>query len=579
MSVTVHIARPLATDTPGGLVYALELVVRVEALFMPFETKILNTGVRIAPQTPCVLCMGKSSRRPGPLHIVSFAAFGPPGIPSGISVEVSNPTRYVLGLQDTDLRILIFAVPLSPVRLDLLCIQRRLEEPRAKPKCPVNVLAMTPNERSLDLEVAASDLNWKPYARGNRSIATIGLDVSRSDIQRFHTATVQSCSRSDVYVDQIVVHYSTGSLYISFVTKHEFPAPPSSLAFKIVFHEEDEESRESPRITFPRYPDPTICVPQPYGMKIFNPHDVVLLPDNPTRVTVGLSYSSQGAYLGFFTPTYSDDIACQVVTWKEQEMLSMILVSTRTVHVPRGRVLGDLHFVLTNTIRTKRIAPSLYNSTLYTISICTPKIASPPDTSAADSETATNVSGDSEDSDTPPPPDRDLRIGKRRNSNTEPEPSTKRRLPPQSTRSTGNLPTLTTDRQTQIPNHSGRFTEYDQSVEIFPSGSVFKLKQLVPFLLVLGERRHPFHRGAPKKIAPVGAVRIRPCWRAPNKHGQPEPSRVLRPVRAKTNATTVAPTTAAMAAAAVAAAVTQTTAVVVTPLRNVDRLFEGRSAS
>ncbi|ACE95424.1 M84 [Muromegalovirus WP15B] len=517
MSVNVYLPSGTSSLFAGSLSYLLELHVPVTVDFGPYETKFLQTGIRLSPQAPCVLCVGKMYRHPdNHPHLVNFATFTPADAPTDLVVEVSNPSAHPLKPPSGgQLVLIVFCVPLAPVRMDLLCVQRRLDEPRVRGRCPVSILAMRTSKSTLDLEVAASNLAWRPFSRGNRLTASVSLDVSSTNMRRFHIAHVISCSHSDIYVDQVTVVQSSGVVYVSFATKYATIAAPSNIAFKILFREEDDAQLEDKRITFPRYPDPTVCTPHKYGLRVLSPRDAALTPGKPVRMYVSISYFSRAAYAGLFTPLYRPGLSCQIVPWKERQVLSMTVRSSFTTELKAGEPLGDMYFVSRDTLRVKKTSPSAAaDATSYSILVHPaetgaggparsrrpPPAHRRPSTSSSGAKRGSMNPGFSEFWSEFPPPD-----SKRARTRSESEKNAaKEQRPPDPPES---------ERQAPTYPEVERFSEHDEALEIVPTGAVFKLKQLIPILLHCKNRDSPITRGPPKKIGRASAASLpSPRW-------------------------------------------------------------------
>ncbi|AFX83398.1 a84 [Rat cytomegalovirus ALL-03] len=515
MSATVHIPTALTQPT-SRLSYVLELLVKLDTAFAPFETKLLKTGITITPQVPCIICIGKSSRRPCPPHTVNLITMGPTDLPRDISVEVTNPSARTLGhYHEAKLAIVIFAIPLVRVRMDLLCIQRNFERPRSKSHCSVNVLTITPDKKTLDLEITSSKLVWSPCAGNTRLTTTVIADIMRYDVRRFHTAEIKSYSTLGIYLEELAVTQSCGTLHATFVTTYESVLAPSSMSFKIRLKEEKEETLKEHRITFPRFPDPTVCVPQAYGLQIHARHKILLAPGTLSKIDIPLSYYSKGTYTGLFTPKTRRHVTCQFVVWKERQSLSFVVSSTAPVEIAQGDMLGDVNFIPSYTLRTKKITQTTTPSTRYTITV------------TGSHENTTKK--------------QNRKSNRKNNQSTEvktfpitQQPSTKRK------RSTSGeteeviiFDEPMVEQRSLTPSYE-QFTDTDETVDVAPSGAVFKLKRLLPLLHHL-DGRDPFAtHSSPKKIARVLVIQILSCWQPGQRdnptHDAYDKPRGLRPL-------------------------------------------------
>lgn len=500
MSATVHIPNALTQPT-SRLSYVLEILVKLDTAFAPFETKILKTGITITPQVPCIVCVGKSSRRPCPPHAVNLLTMGPTDLAREISVEVTNPSARTLGhYHEARLAIVIFAIPLAPVRMDLLCIQRNFERPRSKAHCSVNVLTITPDKKTLDLEITSSKMVWVPCAGNTRLTTTVMIDIMRYDVRRFHTAEIKSYSALGIYLEELAVTQSCGTLHATFVTKYESVLAPSNMSFKIRLKEEKEETLKENRITFPRFPDPTVCVPQAYGLQIHARQNILVAPGILSKVDIPLSYYSKGTYTGLFTPKTRRHVTCQFVAWKERQTLSFAVSSTAPVEIAQGDMLGDINFIPSYTLRTKKVTQTTTPSTRYTITVT----GSQENTSKKQNRKNVRKSSQSTENKTFP---------------VTQQPSIKRK------RSTSDdtEEVVVFDEpmveQRPIKLSYEHFTDTDETVDVAPSGAVFKLKRLLPLLHHL-DGRDPFQtHSSPKKIAHVLAVQILSCWQPGQRDG------------------------------------------------------------
>nr|WEG69081.1 protein UL84 [Mastomys natalensis cytomegalovirus 2]WEG69219.1 protein UL84 [Mastomys natalensis cytomegalovirus 2]WEG69358.1 protein UL84 [Mastomys natalensis cytomegalovirus 2]WEG69496.1 protein UL84 [Mastomys natalensis cytomegalovirus 2]WEG69634.1 protein UL84 [Mastomys natalensis cytomegalovirus 2] len=519
MSITVRVPDAAKIVRTNALSYAVELRIRVDTVFTPFQRKILKTGVRVIPNIPCILCVGKSSKRPNQQHIVIFKMLGPEDMPVDLNLEVMNPTSRNLGHNTySRLSVLMFAIPLVSVRLDLLSLERKYEDYRSKPRCPVSTLATTPTEKTLDLEVVASKLTWKPFSRDKRMISMIGVDASKHDVHRFTTANIVSCSAVDIYVDQVTSIQTTGSVYVTFVTQHSNTVLPETIAFRMLLQEQETHSN---RITFHRYPDPSLCTPTAYGLKILSPKTFIVTPDEPIRLDIPVSYDSEGKYVGMFVPKIINSVSFQLITWKERQILSILVTSIKPANFSKGTALGEIHFIRSESFKTRKVNPNMANITRYTVNVVDPT----PDLGRQQSETDgktyqkkrslasiirefrrnTSDTRKKRKIDEPVPErtndenhDNQKEQGEHSGDHNDPEPSTKN----------------------DVRNKALVPIETETLVDIVPSGALFKLKHLVPLLLHQPGVTATEPLGLPKKIAKISSVEISGCW-------QPEAASLL----------------------------------------------------
>nr|WEG72005.1 protein UL84 [Murid betaherpesvirus 2] len=543
MAVTVRTsdASRSTAGTQNRLSYTLELLIDLDVSFDPYETKLLDTGVRVTPHTACILFCTKISSAASPPHAVDFVALGPNARDAdegkdrdrAISMEVSNPSGKTLPPQGTPLRLILFALPLAPVRLDLLWIQKRPEDPRNRPRFPISILSVTPGVHSLDVELVATGLSWRAYPRDRRLMTVIPLDMFRADIRRYCTAEIRSCTQKGVYVHEVTTTQTTGNAYLTLLTRTEEEVPPSSLVLRIVFREEETLGTTPPIavtgrrgfppaapsqrwVAFNTSPDPTFCVPHGYGITITCPRNVHLFPGHQSRVDISVSFCSERAHLGLFIPAPRENVSCQIVAWKERQTLSLALTATVSTDLARGDLLGDAYFLPSNAPRVRRTTPPAPTSR-YTALLTDPG-------------DPTGKGGGN-------------RLHYQQHRRTGPDGRAKRGVltsgerdlwagypPPEARRKRTHAEILYSGYPIAYPNPSTAaetpaaaqgeaFSDDDDTLEIYPCGTIFKLKQLIPLVLEESNERRDgpaaaAPRGPPKKIGTVTSLRRRGRWTA-----------------------------------------------------------------
>lgn len=477
-----------------------ELHIPLDLIFRPYQRRRFDTGISITPTDQCIICIGKSAKRPSPLHTMNLMVFKPGDDMSNIVLEIFNPTSRVLeNYREAKLALIIFAIPLSVVHLDMLRVQHIPCDSRSRTRCPVSILAMSPNEHTLDIEVAATKLSWRAFPRGNRIMTSVSMDIMRADMRRYNTVDVLSCSHPDVYVDQITVSQDYGTVHITFVTKYAITQPPSALGFKLLFKDDADNPTDKKKIVFPRYPDPTVCLPYPCGLKVFAPQDIIIKPGHTVRTDICLSYTSRGAYLGLFTPSRIDHVCSQIVVWEENENLTMFLKSSTTnVEIRAGQALGDLNFLPCETVRRTHVPPSMTMSTKYTIQILDPNHTKQK-RKMKDRRSSYNNNNETS--------------GKQsQNIWNETSPHNGKRKRPHSTSDLIDILSNTRSDLDANNRHFNTFTDLDDAIEIVPSGAVFKLKHLIPLMLSSDDRDVPCIRGLPKKIVNCLSFSVPSQW-------------------------------------------------------------------
>lgn len=466
MVITVRVSDTSIVSGAGVLSYTLELNVKLDFAFAPFETRTLNTGITITPEIPCIVCVGKSGKRPNAPHMVTFRTYRPTSSSFTIHLDVSNPTSRLLG-HLTSLSIIIFAVPVLPVKLDLLRVEQRIDEQRSRGHSPVNILAITPDETCLHLEIVATRLIWKLFTRDKRHTTLVTFNASQYDAWKFNTSTVISCSNSNVYIDQITAVQRTGNIHISFVTTHENADLPTEIAFKLMLRKED--NNELKKVIFPRYPDPSLCTPSAYGLKIHCPRDFIIYPEHNIRIDISVSYSSNGRYLGLFAPESFENISCQVLAWEEREILSIMLSSYAPIHFSKGQILGEVYFLPSDTLKTRKVTYSMANNINYTVHIFEPKNN----------------------------PCNALTLPKNgHQSDTVREPKKKKQKTHNHSRKTQPNQNKPQPKYVQLKE----IVKRDSWIEVIPSGALFKLNELTPMLIHCVKRHSSTSYPRPKKI-------------------------------------------------------------------------------
>lgn len=534
MAVTVRTSDALRRPTTGThkLSYTLELLIDLDVPFDPYETKVLNTGVKATPHTACILFCTKISSASSPPHAVDFVAVGPNERSSNdydsssqISVEVTNPSSKILLPQETPLRLILFALPLAPVRPGLLWIQKKAEDPRGRPRFPISILAVIPSVNSLDIELVATGLCWKPYPRDQRLTTVISLDMFKADIRRYTTAQIRSCTQKGVYVHEVMTTQATGNVYITLLTREGEVVPPSSLVLRITFH--GEETPETATtfssmvstpslpsqkwIAFNTSPDPTFYIPHSHGITITCPKNVHLFPGHQSRIEISVSFCSEQAHLGLFIPSPRDNVSCQITAWREKRVLSLVVTATVSTDLYRGELLGTAYFLPSNTLRVRKTTPPIPTSK-YTALLT--ELRDPPDKHRRSDDLTSR---------------RDTPISGERNFWSEyPPPEARKKRPHAETLYSEYpiaYPKPSATIETPGTSQGDPFSDGDETLEIYPCGTIFKLKQLIPLILEESNERRGGsktggHRGPPKKIGTVTTLQLRGTW-TPGKKTEP----------------------------------------------------------
>lgn len=543
MAVTVRTSDTsrTTTGTQNRLSYTLELLIDLDVSFDPYETKLLDTGVRVTPHTACILFCTKISSASSPPHAVDFVAMGPNERDANegkdknktISMEVTNPSNKTLPPQGTPLRLILFALPLAPVCLDLLWIQKRPEDPRNRTRFPISILSVTPGVHSLDIELVATSLSWKAYPRDRRLMTVIPLDMFKADIRRYCTAEIRSCTQKGVYVHEVTTTQTTGNAYITLLTRTEEEVPPSSLVLRIVFREE-ETLETTPPITvtgkgnspptapsqrwvaFNTSPDPTFCVPHGYGITITCPRNVHLFPGHQSRVDISVSFCSERAHLGLFIPAPRENVNCQIVAWKERQTLSLALTATVSTDLARGDLLGDAYFLPSNALRARKTTPPVATSKYTAL------LTDPSDPTGKNGGNKLHYQQHRRQGPDGKSKRGVLTSGERDFWAGYPPPEARRKRTHAEILYSGYPIAYPKPSATIDPPATSRtepFSDDDDTLEIYPCGTIFKLKQLIPLVLEeSNERRHgsttAAPRGPPKKIGTVTSLRLQGRWTA-----------------------------------------------------------------